>query len=289
MCIDNCNNKIYRKGYCRKHYDILNKQGKIEITTKEIQDRINKYDKDIIYLSGYIDCHSIIRCKCNRCGNTFERKWTNLARHNTEYCCPICQTKLGLIKSKKNANPYIIPVSEREQQFIETLSITKPTYTYVSGYINAKSKVLVKCNECGNKMQYTVDRLTRKGKNIICENCEKLKTKEKNNVKYQRNKMILEQKKYIRQIQSKKNKEIHITNVWFHENTLYIKKCVKCGEEYIEHSKSKYCAKCRKALRHKHSGKSLEKLYKRDNGICHICNEICDWNDKRIDEAIILA
>lgn len=248
---------------------------------KDIARIIKKYDSELEYISGYENCYSIVKCKCNRCGNTFERKWTNLARHNTEYCCPICQTKLGLLKSKENANPYIIPVSEREQQFIETLSISKPTYTYVSGYINAKSKVLVKCNECGNEMQYTVDRLTRKNKNIVCNNCLTLERKKQKEQQAKVNNMINQQAKYISEIKINKRKEIEKTYKEFKKNTLYIQKCVICGEEYIEHSQSKYCVKCRKQIRHHHSCKSLKKLYDRDNGICHICGEICNWNDKK--------
>ena len=289
MCIDNCNNKIYKKGYCRKHYDILNKQGKIEITTEEIQERINKYDKDIIYLSGYINCHSIIRCKCNRCENIFERRYENITRHNTEYSCPICQTKLGLKKSKKNANPHIIPVSEREQQFIETLLITKPTYTYVSGYTNAKGNVLVKCNKCGYKMQYSVDRLTRKNKNIACKNCLLLQRKKQKEQKAKANDMLKRQAKHIYDIKLNKRKEIERIYKKFKKNTLYVQKCVVCNEEYVGHSQSKYCPMCRKKVSHHHSYKSLKRLYDRDNGICHICNELCDWNDKIIDKGTIIV
>ena len=247
---------------------------------KDIARIIKKYDSELEYISGYENCYSIVKCKCNRCGNTFERKWTNLARHNTEYCCPICQTKLGLLKSKENANPHIILVSEREQQFIETLSITKPTYTYVSGYINAKSKVLVKCNECGNEMKYTVDRLTRKNKNIVCKNCVALELNKQKEQDTKVSNMLKQQDKYIKEIKRNKIKEIKKIYKELKLNTLYIMKCKKCGEEILSHNKKSICDRCaRKYKIRNHSNKSLKKLYQRDNGICYICGKECNYND----------
>lgn len=248
----------------------------------DIQKRISVYDNELVYLGGYKSKSSKIKLQCKRCGTTFERTYGRLSEKSREgkLCCEICQRK----KLEQ-----IDTTEERERHFIEILKMTMPTFTYITGYKDTKSNVLIKCNKCGYEMYRGVDRLTRKNKNIVCKNCEKLKTKEKNNIKYQINKMILEQKKYIQQKRKEKQLQLHKIEIMFNKNTLYINNCIKCGKEYIEHSKSKYCAKCRKQINHHHSYKSLNKLYQRDNGICHICNELCDWNDKRIDKGTVIV
>ena len=301
-----------------------NKEERIKIFIN----KLNNLNSNIEYVSGYETTRSRVILRCKRCGYEFTRQATIVRCNSANIHCKNCDKtkKFGNTNNKKyNFNiekikqqresgikwedialeygcnkeylrkhmaKYIKPLDTldlREKDFIETLSKTMPTFTYIGGYDNAKGNVLVKCNKCGYNMYRSVDRLTRKNKNIVCKNCENLKTKEKNNMKYQINKMILEQKRYIQQKRKEKQLQLHKIETMFNKNTLYINNCIKCGKEYIEHSKSKYCAKCRKTLRHKHSGKSLEKLYQRDNGICHICNELCDWNDKKIDKGTIIV
>lgn len=293
MCIDNCNNKIYKKGYCRKHYDILNKQGKIEITTEEIQERINKYDKDIIYLSGYINCHSIIRCKCNRCENIFERRYENITRHNTEYCCPICQNKLARKKQSQNqkGNSCCLPhksVEQREQEFIKKFNNRFPTLEYIGGYQHSEKPLQVKCRIC-NHIYNVSAQCIRKGHKTICINCVTLESKKQKEQKRKATDMIRQQAKHINDIKLNKRKEIKRIHKELIRNTQYIQTCKKCKNEFIEHSNSAYCPLCRKRINHHHSYKSLKKLYERDKGVCHICNGICNWNDKRIDKGTIIV
>jgi ribosomal protein L32 len=80
--------------------------------------------------------------------------------------------------------------------------------------------------------------------------------------------------------------------------------CECCGEKYtIEktgYNSKKYCSsKCqnrlyqrkheqvrdyRKRWRKHDSGITLEKVFKQDKGVCHICGERCDWKDIRVNE-----
>ena len=34
---------------------------------------------------------------------------------------------------------------------------------------------------------------------------------------------------------------------------------------------------------------TIQKLYRRDNGICYLCGGLCDWNDKEIRENTIVC
>lgn len=70
--------------------------------------------------------------------------------------------------------------------------------------------------------------------------------------------------------------------------------CIVCGKEYETYNPAqKTCSKeCGKKLAHAHKHKripksqlvdkdiTLEALYRRDSGVCYLCGEPCDWNDK---------
>lgn len=278
MCkISGCNNRVYCKGVCDKHYKEIKKYGRTLTTKEKCQIKLQKYDNQIEYISGYKNCNSIVKCYCNRCKNTFERKWCNITRSNTEYSCPICQTKLGMEKSKENI--HITPLEERQKNFLEMLKETQPHIIYRSGFVNSKSIVSIRFKKCNHTHQISVDRLMRKNKPVYCQVCIKEKKKETNK---KIKELIKIQKENVRKIEIQKRKEIRELYRKIKENTVYINKCVRCNEEYIGKSTSKYCPKCRHIIRNSHSSKSLKKLYDRDKGICKICNGICNWNDKKI-------
>lgn len=248
---------------------------------QDIQEQISKLDKDITYIGGYENSNSKITIKCNRCGNTFERVYERLVVHHKEnkLCCEVCQTN--------NTNKRL--QEEREEHFIKTIAYTQPHIKYISGFIDNKSKVLVECSKCGYRFNITVDRLMRKNIKVQCEECNKKEIA----IKKERNKMLKQQSKLIidlkQQRENDRKKEINKINRHFNNKTVYIKSCLCCGEEYIEHTKSIYCSKCRNRIRKKHSYKSLKQLYKRDKGICHICGGLCDWNDKQYDKDTIIV
>lgn len=165
-------------------------------------------------------------------------------------------------------------INEREKNFIKRLEEKNPTLEYLSGYKDSEAKVLLKCKICGDIFERSANRVRGK-KNPTCFNCNKLETNKRKEIKS----IINKQNKYLKKITSDNNKEIDKIYRRLKRDTLYIKKCVKCNKEYIEHTTSVYCAKCRQTISTKHSNKSLDKLYKRDKGICYICGKECDYND----------
>ena len=70
--------------------------------------------------------------------------------------------------------------------------------------------------------------------------------------------------------------------------------CAVCGESFycLDVDQKKYCSKsCARRNRHKDKrlkpeqkvdNISLNKLFKRDNGVCYLCGGKCDWNDWRL-------
>ena len=175
-------------------------------------------------------------------------------------------------------------LKERENNFIKRINEKFPTFEYVSGYTDSECEVILKCKECGTEIMRHSS-IARSKKQLTCFNCLKIKKKNKKRA----SKMKNEQRLHMLKVQTSKRKDLDNFYKYLKENTLYIRTCQHCGNEYIEHTTSCYCAKCRKHIRNKHSGKSLTKLYERDKGICYICGEKCDWNDKKIVNGTILV
>ena len=66
--------------------------------------------------------------------------------------------------------------------------------------------------------------------------------------------------------------------------------CKECKQLFVQaHRKMIYCSKrCQEAKEHKDNSRYRYKidlmiLYKRDNGLCHICGEKCDWSDLSVN------
>ncbi len=72
-------------------------------------------------------------------------------------------------------------MNKLEKDFIEKFnSIRGDKWEYVSGYINNKSNVLIKCKDCGEIRSVYADRSKRKDANILCKECKRIeKTKKK--------------------------------------------------------------------------------------------------------------
>lgn len=178
---------------------------------------------------------------------------------------------------------------QREQHFIERLNKKYPTFEYVSGYVNSECNVLLKCKKCGELLTKKSSCIRGK-RNLTCFNCKKNETIKNKELNKTIKRMLEQQRVYMIKVRNNKRKELYKIYLNFKANTLYIKECKCCNSIYIEHTKSIYCAKCRKRIGDKHSNKSLKELYKRDKGICYLCNKLCDWNDKKeINGTIIVG
>lgn len=167
-------------------------------------------------------------------------------------------------------------------------------FLYIGGYTGIDGKIKLRCKCCG----YTFERSSQflkssNKKNVICKNCIEIDKQKKQLVvcvlsliKLHRNSEIKRIKiKAIEKEKEKRNNEI--------------KECSECGDLYKRNTgKGKFCSsKCsirfygrKKQLHNKFKGCeidysiTLQKLHKRDNGVCYICGEECDIEDKEIRE-----
>lgn len=171
------------------------------------------------------------------------------------------------------------------ENFILRLKENNPDIEYYSDYINSESKVKLKCNKCGNIFERYASAV-RKNNKIRCFECEKKDT--------QKRKQIKEYNKYIK-------KEIKKA---INSKQLMLSICKQCGYLFI--GNTLYCSKnCRdkghtnrkdrlRYERAKQNGKidytiTLDKLIKRDNNICYICNRECNLNDYIYNENTFIA
>lgn len=91
---------------------------------------------------------------------------------------------------KISANKYInlIDRDKLEKDFIDKFnSLHGDKWKYVSGYINNKSNVLIKCKDCGEIRSVYADRSKRKDANILCKKCNENNFKNEFNNKYKIN------------------------------------------------------------------------------------------------------
>lgn len=163
--------------------------------------------------------------------------------------------------------------------FILRLKEYNPDLEYYSDYINSESKVKLKCNKCGNIFERYAS-CVRKENKIRCFKCEKINTQKR--------------KSYIK-IQKNTAKELNKKAKGLLRNKqLTMSICLQCNKLFM--GENKYCSiECRNKYHnsvHSENRKrytkingeidnsiTLEKLIKRDNNICYLCNRECNILD----------
>ena len=186
-------------------------------------------------------------------------------------------------------------IKNTEQVVAERIAeVTNGTIEYVSGYVNKSSKITVHCLKCGQTYEVTYHHLTTHFRG--CNKCKAIKREKaqerleaERKAKAEERKRIAEQRKAEREARREANKpKPH--------------PCPVCGEMT---TRPKYCSdKCyHKASnsnneikrRHKIAEAmvdkdiTLEGLYRRDKGVCHICGGKCDYEDYTVIDGTFIA
>lgn len=224
---------------------------------------------------------------CEYCGNSFIDE--SKSKH-ARFCSYECQ-QTWYSREVRGC----IPIEEREmeweairehnrQELIEDWTIQE--WEYIGGYTEGNSDIQMKCLHCNEVTTIKIDDIiNRKIYECTAECIEEVKHKQ-------------EQAKELEKRQKKKEE-------W---ETLPVKECAICGKEFKSWQPSQVtCSvKCsdkhsnRKRREHSRLRKydteiidhdiTLDDLYERDSGTCHLCNEPCDWDDySRRDGAFIVG
>ena len=220
------------------------------------------------------------------------------------------------LDSVRNACKYM-PLEKKKKLTEEDARaiIDKAGYDYVEGFVNAHSKVIIKCRECGGTFEKMYKHLHSKAhgtyKSIMkCPHCLQ---SEKEIIKRKQDEERTDRmKKAEHEAQEvAKRKADRLSRKIGNETTkrLAIHVCKNCGVEFCQmvtgYNSEIYCSercqirwlnrtrsekryKTLMSRRHDNSI-SLERLFKRDKGICYLCGELCDWNDGYFKDETFVA
>ena len=185
-------------------------------------------------------------------------------------------------------------LSQREAKAIE--QIEQSGFEYIGGFTNTDAYVKVRCPKCGTVFERSMVSFRHSVRTIICPGCAEITKKEK--LKAEEEKRIQAEQERIRKSEEKKRKAEEKERARTHT-------CPVCGKEFKGKTNKKYCSvKCsRKALYKSNEIKrdrkikgamvdrdiTLQRLYERDHGICYLCGEVCDWEDKEEKNGTIIC
>ena len=184
--------------------------------------------------------------------------------------------------------------------------VSRSGFDYVGGYQSQKKPITVRCRQCGRtfERQFHIFRDVVNGTwqcGNECPLCRADKQRAERERKAKEAKAEQERDARIKAEQREMREADLISRQL--EERLAIHVCKNCGESYcIEstgYNSTKYCSeKCMKrwAMRVKNDRRhkkiasrrhdadiTLEKLFRRDEGICYLCFGKCDWNDVDAD------
>ena len=154
-----------------------------------------------------------------------------------------------------------------------------PDWDLMDGWLFGDGDVKIRHNSCGNVIDKSAT-AARSSTTLICTYCKE-ETKKR-------------QEEAQRQKQAEKERAFWSQE--FKQSELSFSECAYCGAGFIPKKGSIYCSdECRKrAINRSHdrrirkiayrdTGINLKKLFSRDDGICWICGERCDYNDHTYD------
>ena len=169
-------------------------------------------------------------------------------------------------------------------------------YEYIDGYEGSNSTLTLKCPKCGKsiKRNWRAVRKIASGyqHTFICESCEEIKKRER----AERQEQIYAERE--KQREQKRDSELWDSSF----NQITFSFCKNCG---MPTWGKKYCSKActrtyndrrkkdrrlRKIRTVKQIYIDIKDLYVRDEGICHICGKVCDFEDYTIrDDGTFVA
>lgn len=148
-------------------------------------------------------------------------------------------------------------------------------FEYISGYEGCDSKVKIRCLKCGTDLERWYS-FTRKEPHHYCPECQRIESVHR---KARRRWHEAHQQELQKQAASK-------------QIELRLAFCAECGQPFVVGKRSRYCStECAKRRANNHKDRrltaaniidkdiTLERLYRRDSGVCYICGKTCDWTD----------
>lgn len=181
---------------------------------QDVKDFLLKHDLNHeceLLSTNYINYNTPLHFRCNICGETFDRKMSQV-KTIQNYCCTRCGKRKGGLKNAFT----ILDV----QQYLKENDLNHECELVSTTYINNNTPLVFKCNKCGNNFTRTLG--TMKSKNAFsCFRCahnlplEETSSIYKYNVNFFRYKLSRWKEEYLKQYSqcnitsSKDNLEVH--------------------------------------------------------------------------------
>lgn len=187
-----------------------------------------------------------------------------------------------------------VPVSERVKKPIQ--QIEELGFEYVGGFVDTDSYVTIRCPKCGEVFERSMISIRKKDA-TRCPKCyERERAEEKE--RQQREKAEARQKAEAERLRLKEERERKAEE----KRLARLHPCSVCGElttrkTYCSQECAKKAANAQQEVRRRtkvkdalvDKGITLKRLYERDHGICYLCGEKCDWNDKEERDGTIIC
>lgn len=160
-------------------------------------------------------------------------------------------------------------------------------FEYVSGYEGCDSMVKLRCLKCGAEIERNYNFVRTKHKTHPCPECQRIEREQRKARDRQRS----ENRREIRRQLKAEQLELSFCI------------CKQCGQPFVQtHGKQAFCSdRCRKAYANRRKDRrltaaniidkdiTLERLYKRDSGVCYLCGKACDWTDYIVKDGVTIC
>lgn len=166
-------------------------------------------------------------------------------------------------------------------------------FEYAGNYTGSDGTVDLKCKSCGSiitKSWITIRHA--KGTKLECLICIEREAEQKR----------------LKADNEKKRKAVQayfVKQALIKSKQLEMRVCLHCGKTFFSTTQENYCSpKCQKATNNAikkdrrlrklkdanyDSTISLPRVFDRDNGVCYLCGEPCDWNDYEMRNGTLIA
>lgn len=165
-------------------------------------------------------------------------------------------------------------------------------FEYVDGYTGSEGFCNVRCMKCGTVYKKSCISIRHADQFLVCENCNEINKRNREEEKRKASEAA------EREYQRRRWLSMKATQ-------LSIKECRECGSGFVSTSRSIYCSdECQKKASNRagydkrikrlsnivvDKDISLEKLSRRDNGICWLCGRYVDWMDIEVRDGTKIA
>lgn len=214
-------------------------------------------------------------------------KYNDIYKYKQRYLAGI-----GDLRGKSGKNQYGSD-EDRETAFVDSFNERfSGTYEYIGGFVNVDGQFRCKCLKCETVFEKNAQ-YVRKNRPIKCPYCTEVEKREKEIDESRLKEEIAKRKKEEREQKEAAQR--------LEREKMIDKVCPVCGERFKAKAKAKgpvkiYCSKdClqkqhvrNKEIKRRGNAESngdvdntitIELLYKRDKGVCHICGGECDFSD----------